>query len=392
MQSKPLRIDVFCKIVDNFGDIGICWRLSQQLHQEYGLNIQLYIDDFAVASLIIPNLKPIAQEQRIKNIHIAPWPNGPTTLPDVVIENFSCNLPAAYRKKVAQQQQTGQTPTLWINLEYLSAEKWVEGFHLQTSTHPTEHYQRTFYYPGFTKQTGGLLREGQLIEQHQAWQTTKQKAKFWQQINIDPTPTLSKDVIKISLFCYTEAEMLTLIDQLQHASNTIQLFIPSDRDNTVLSQVKRKFKLYSHNQNRLGNLVIHSLPFFGQDDYDQLLSFCDLNFVRGEDSWIRALWSGKPFIWQPYIQEENTHLVKLTAFLEQYCAHGNPSVTNTIKQAHLKWSNAQIENTNTTDWLTLLESLPQWLAYSQQATAYYAAQPSLSKQLLTFIHNQQNML
>jgi uncharacterized repeat protein (TIGR03837 family) len=60
------------------------------------------------------------------------------------------------------------------------------------------------------------------------------------------------------------------------------------------------------------------IPFLPQDRYDQLLWACDVNFVRGEDSFVRAQWAGRPFVWHIYPQDEGAHWVKLAAFLTRY--------------------------------------------------------------------------
>ena len=39
--------------------------------------------------------------------------------------------------------------------------------------------------------------------------------------------------------------------------------------------------------------------------------------MRGEDSWLRALWAGIPWLWQAYPQEDAAHLQKLDAFLDR---------------------------------------------------------------------------
>ena len=125
------RWDIFCKIVDNYGDIGFCWRLSKQLANEYQLQIRLIIDDLVIASHIIANLDSTKQQQTINGIEICTWDESTHECADVVIETFGCNLPEQY----IQQMQANKT--LWINLEYLSAESWVSDFHAKPSHHPT---------------------------------------------------------------------------------------------------------------------------------------------------------------------------------------------------------------------------------------------------------------
>ncbi|WP_234919801.1 elongation factor P maturation arginine rhamnosyltransferase EarP, partial [Aeromonas veronii] len=69
-----------------------------------------------------------------------------------------------------------------------------------------------------------------------------------------------------------------------------------------------------------GNLTIKLLPMTDQAGYDRLLWSCDLNLVRGEDSFVRAQWAARPFLWHIYQQEEEAHLIKLEQFLDHYLA------------------------------------------------------------------------
>jgi uncharacterized repeat protein (TIGR03837 family) len=62
-------------------------------------------------------------------------------------------------------------------------------------------------------------------------------------------------------------------------------------------------------------LRLFTLPWLTQTDFDHLLWSADLNFVRGEDSLVRALWAGAPFVWQAYPQDDGVHLEKLAALL-----------------------------------------------------------------------------
>jgi hypothetical protein len=64
-----------------------------------------------------------------------------------------------------------------------------------------------------------------------------------------------------------------------------------------------------------GNLTDRFFKFFPQEEYDDLLSVTDFNFVRGEDSWARACLSAKPFFWHAYFQKDNYQQVKVKAFL-----------------------------------------------------------------------------
>ena len=387
------KIDIFCKIVDNFGDIGVCWRLSQQLANEHRRQVRLFIDDFYIASKIIPQFDLSRKNQTINNVSITAWPTEKVTmsdakLPDVVIENFSCGLPESYVQQILAQQKSAH-PVRLINLEYLSAEKWVEDCHALPSIHPTLGLKKTFFYPGFTEKTGGLLREQSLIETRDAFLASPaQQQQFWQQfVSLSKMrgPVLQNfpEAIKISLFGYPQANIGQLIRQLIPTEKTVHIFLPFNSEITALNTLIEKYHLKVGEAKALHRVRLHLLPFLSQTQYDQLLWACDLNFVRGEDSWIRAIWAGKPFVWQPYIQAENTHLTKLTAFLSQYTREADADTKNLIETAHLVWSNAQALD-HEKFWLELKKCLPEWQQYALEKSTLLAQQTSLSQALVNF--------
>src|SRR5664279_2251760 len=127
------RWDIFCRIVDNYGDIGVCWRLSRQLAQEHGLAVRLWVDDPAVAKRLIAHLDISLENQTIAGVEICHWQNSfkDTQVADVVIEAFACELPTNYLAAMVKTQP------VWLNLEYLSAEQWMAESHLLASPHPT---------------------------------------------------------------------------------------------------------------------------------------------------------------------------------------------------------------------------------------------------------------
>ena len=192
--------DIFCKIVDNFGDIGVCWRLAQQLHNEHLLTIQLYIDDLQVAKQLIPAIDTSRSNQIIQGISIIAWDANTefTNAAPVVIESFACELPQPYLN-------TMQPSTVWINLEYLSAESWVDDFHANSSKRGA--LTRHFFFPGFTPSTGGLLREHDIIQQSN--QSPAQNKAFWNDLNLPANPHL-----KVSLFCYPHAPIAGLLSAM----------------------------------------------------------------------------------------------------------------------------------------------------------------------------------
>ncbi|HSH54696.1 MAG TPA: elongation factor P maturation arginine rhamnosyltransferase EarP [Methylotenera sp.] len=383
------RWDIFCKIVDNYGDIGICWRLSQQLANEHQLNIRLLIDDLEIASHIITNLDATKQQQTINGIEICTWDESSNECADVVIETFGCNLPEPY----IQQMQAYKT--LWINLEYLSAESWVSDFHAKPSQHPTLSLTKHYFFPGFADATGGLIREKDLIKQRDAFLNSKAlQTKFWQKIEGPSKTDFAPDSIKISVFCYPQAQIESLLRTLQNSKKRINLYLPFNSVLTTFNTLLTDVKLNIGDIIQKNNLTVHILPFLSQDEYDRLLWACDLNFVRGEDSWIRAIWAGKPFVWQPYLQAEDTHIIKLNAFLDIYTNEASAEVKNLLYKSCLAWSGQAEKQSPIQDnipksevWQHLITQLPALHAYAEQRADAFISQPDLATKLVIFSEN-----
>lgn len=159
--------DIFCSVVDNYGDIGVTWRLARQLVAEHGLAVRLWVDDLNAFTPMCPGADGTAAQQWQHGVDVRHWPAAwlPVAPADVVIGAFACQLPAAYVEAMRALPQ----PPLWLNLEYLSAEDWVEGCHGLPSPQPNG-LRKVFFFPGFTDKTGGLLREGSLLARRDAFQ------------------------------------------------------------------------------------------------------------------------------------------------------------------------------------------------------------------------------
>jgi Uncharacterized protein conserved in bacteria len=191
--------DIFCSVVDNYGDIGVTWRLARQLAGEHRQQVRLWVDDLAAFVRLCPAADIAAPSQQQSGVEIRLWPRAwrETPAADVVIEAFACEMPAAYIDAMSQRQ----TPSLWLNLEYLSAESWVESCHALPSMQAGG-LQKYFYFPGFTGATGGLLREGDLLARRDAFQGDPAASlRFLQSLGVHPRPQERR----ISLFAYEQA-------------------------------------------------------------------------------------------------------------------------------------------------------------------------------------------
>ena len=308
-----MRWDIFCQIIDNYGDAGVCWRLARSLANQHHQNIRLFCDDLHTLKLLMMGVT------NTKNIEVLPWETSyqnarhPVDPPNVVIQAFSCELPARYLQNLLIAPQK---PIL-INLEYLSAEAWVADFHSKPS--PQGHgLQKYFFFPGFQDNTGGLLLDP--IPSPQS-QVPTSLVPIWKQCRADS--------VKISVFSYPGAPIKLWLDSFNQLNAPCDVLLAFG--NAELLQLQ---------QQSWTNLNLISMPFIPQDDYDWLLSQCDLNIVRGEDSFIRAQLAGKPFIWNIYPQDDGAHEVKLNAFLNLYLRNTAPELKQIIHQA-MNWSDPQ---------------------------------------------------
>lgn len=328
--TNPQRWDIFCRVVDNFGDIGVCLRLARQLATEYGVAVRLWVDDLATLARLCPQISVSAAFQRTESVEIGRWTSDfPIVAPaDVVIEAFACELPEAYVTAMAERC----VPPVWINLEYLTAEDWIEDCHKMRSPHPRLPLTKHFFFPGFTTRTGGLIRERRAGPEESP--ANDQNDWLASRLGLHrPNAGLT-----ISLFCYQNPALPELLETWAHGNTPIRLLVTPGFAHRQVSDWLRD-PLPIGRPVAMGSLTVQAIPFLSQPEYDKLLQLCDVNFVRGEDSFVRAQWAGKPFVWQIYPQEENAHFKKLNAFLSRYLAEtdNSPSV-RTLWQA---WNDGQ---------------------------------------------------
>ena len=350
----PRRWDIFCRVIDNYGDIGVCWRLARQLQSEYGLSVRLWLDDLAALRRLWPSTTDCAQ-QVVSGVEVIHWPaEFPPTVPaEVVIEAFACELPATYVAAMARQSVRPH----WLNLEYLSAEAWVDDCHGMRSIHPQHGLAKTFFFPGFTKKTGGLLCETQLRPERDTFQTNSEdRANFLASMEVSMAP----DTLLISLFSYENPAIHSLVETWRESSRPIHCLVPEGR---ILTSISRYFDLtptvgakVTQNQ-----LTLQVIPFMTQDQYDRLLWSCDINFVRGEDSFVRGQWAAKPLVWHIYPQDEEAHLVKLAAFMERYHQGLSPILAQALEDLWYSWNHG--DNCQN-GWNLCMERLSEWQLHS----------------------------
>ena len=206
-RTQPRGCDIFCAVIDNFGDIGVCWRLACGL-ADRGWSVRLWCDDASALAWMAPGghggVQVLAWGQPL-DLSAANLAACPCSL---LIEAFGCEpAPTFLAACVAAEQATGHRP-VWLNLDYLSAEAYVERSHTLPSlvrSGPAAGWTRFFFYPGFTEGTGGLLREQNLALAQATFDRTAWLAS-------QGLPTT--DEKRITLFCYEPAALATLLQQL----------------------------------------------------------------------------------------------------------------------------------------------------------------------------------
>ncbi|GGY06523.1 elongation factor P maturation arginine rhamnosyltransferase EarP [Massilia dura] len=320
--TTPVTLALFCKVVDNYGDIGICWRLARQLVREHAIAVTLWVDDLKSFARICPQVDTQATVQHVDGVAVYHWRDQEGTyraedVADIVIEFFAVDIPPGYVTAMAQRAAR----PVWLNLEGLTAEEWVEGCHTLPSMHPRLPLTKHFFFPGFTGKTGGLLREVDLLERRDRFQQDAGGiAAFLGGLGLAPA---EQRACKVSLFCYPHAPVAGLFDAWRRGGAPLACLVPEG----VAKDEVRAFlgaEPVAGASRTQGMLTVRVLPFVPQADYDPLLWACDVNIVRGEDSFVRAQWANRPFAWHIYPQDDNLHHKKLRAFISRYCPDIEP--------------------------------------------------------------------
>lgn len=370
--------DIFCSVVDNYGDIGVTWRLARQLVAEHGLAVRLWVDDLQAFVRLCPQAGAQALRQTQQGVEVCLWRKDwqAAEPADVVIEAFACELPAAYIEAMAQRLHK----PLWLNLEYLSAEEWVEGCHGLPSLQ-SNGLAKFFFFPGFTPGSGGLLRERELLTLRRAFQDDdRARDDFLRSLDVEPMA----GALMISLFAYENAALASWLQVLAAGPQCIQLLVPEGRILRSLQSWLGGTALQPGDSRSRGQLHIQVLPFMSQEQYDRLLWSCDFNAVRGEDSFIRAQWAGRPLLWHIYEQADNTHLEKLDAFLLLYKEGLSADAQLALVELWHEWNNGHAIDES---WQKMLQSWPQQREHAEQWCLQRASQADLAAALVQFYQN-----
>jgi hypothetical protein len=346
-RASHLLWDIFCQVIDNYGDIGVCWRLAAQLAKR-GHSVRLWLDDKRALQWMAPG----AAQGDWPDISVHDWPvtnpaaSSPALpLADVWIEAFGCDIPLVWLQTQVQAANTQARRPVWINLEYLSAEPFAlrsHGLPSPVLQGPAKGWTKFFFYPGFSKGSGGLLRGA----------IAQAGAASWAEPELTAFAPAASGERTVLLFTYANAPIAALLQALHRSAQPVQVLVAAGQSAdavrlalAALPSTVGAFEVASPGRvNRStfisgdipraatqsttaaleewqwGPLRLRFLPFIPQSTFDQLLGLCDLNLVRGEDSLAQAVQAGKPCVWQIYAQDDGAHGTKLQAYLEAIAA------------------------------------------------------------------------
>ena len=338
-------IDIFCEVIDNYGDVGVAYRLARELKRIYpNKKLRFIINQTEELSLI----------KKKDNITVLTYKdiNKIENSADLVIETFACNIPEMYMNIALKSSK------LMINLEYFSSEDWVDDFHLQESF-LGGNLKKYFFIPGLSEKSGGIILDKEFLDRKNKVQENREY--YLKQFNINE----NYDLI-ISVFSY-EKNFDNFLKTLQKLDKKVLLLLLSEK-------TQKNFIKYFDNNNYYDKIKAVKLPFFTYDKYEELLALCDINLVRGEDSFVRALLLAKPFLWHIYPQDENAHIIKLESFLEKYCPNNKE-----LKETFINY------NTGKDDFSYFFDNLEEIQKYNEKYADYLIQNCNLIKKLINFI-------
>ncbi len=340
-------IDIFCQVIDNYGDVGVAYRLAREFKRVYpNKKLRFVINQTEELNLI----RKSEDIEIILYKDISKIENSA----DLIIESFGCEIPKEYMDKALKNSK------LIINLEYFSAEKWVDDFHLQESF-LGGNLKKYFFIPGLSEKSGGILLDNEFLER-------KKKVEANKEYYLEKFEIKEKYDLIGSVFSY-EKNFDSLIEELKKLNKKVILLILSEK-------TQKNFIKYFDNGNNYDKIKFVKLPFFTYDKYEELLALCDFNLVRGEDSFVRALLLGKPFLWHIYPQDENTHIKKLESFLEKYCSNNKE-----LKQTFINY------NINKDDFSYFFKNFKEIEKYNKNYANYLIKNCNLMEKLINFIEN-----
>ena len=309
---KVNSIDIFCEIIDNFGDIGVVYRISKELKKIFqNVRIRIVLNRLEEFKAINKKVKDV-DYQEIDGLICVTEKYVKENMEsfgvsDVFIEAFGCNVPEEYVKAAKENSK------LWINLEYLSGEKWIEDFHLCESLIDSKTLKKIFFMPGFSEKSGGVIIDSGFLERMKYGKENRDEVfkKYFKDFDL-------KDKFIGTVFSY-EKNFENLLETLKNYEKETVLLLMGEKTQKSFSEILKKNLTEDYgNIVKYGKITMIYSDFFSQEEYEEIISASDFNFTRGEDSFVRGIILGKPFMWHIYLQEEKAHMDKIKAFTERF--------------------------------------------------------------------------
>jgi uncharacterized repeat protein (TIGR03837 family) len=316
-------IDIFCHVVDNFGDAGVTYRFAREFRLAHPFcRTRLFCDDLATLSAMRPGVNPHAIVQDHGGLVVVDSSKLDGTLAgqlgpaDVVVEAFGCEIPAPYAENLLP------AASVWVNLEHLSAEPWVGGYHKQESILGGGGPKKYFFMPGFAENTGGVIVDT-LVENVKQTLSARRRdllAEFLAPFEI--SKPFAEGTLYGVVFTYLRG-FDSLLRDIQDTCDTACLFVCGDKSKAGMTATVQRMggETLGASRCRVGKVDLLLMPFLPQHRFDTLLCCADFNLVRGEDSLVRALFAERPFVWNAYLQKEKHHLVKVHAFCNTFAGY-----------------------------------------------------------------------
>ena len=314
-----MEISILCKVVDNYGDIGVAYRLSRQLQEIGTANINLIVDDLQAFNKICNSVSPEKSFQVVEGFSVYNWKDYEFCYSEfskndgeklaVILECFQCGRPD-WMEKILFEDKLERTVQV-IMIDYLTAEPYAETFHCLKSLTRSAKVQKVNFMPGFTEKTGGLIIDND-----------------WNEL-----PERRRDG-GILVFTYERnwKPLVEALEEVQAAQKTkAENNITTEKPILVAQGRGQQSFLDAVNEVSKTNcdkadndevrLDVTVLPYMNQHEWDKLLRECSVLFIRGEESLSRACLSGIPFVWHAYPQSEEYQLVKVKALLDRMKQH-----------------------------------------------------------------------
>jgi uncharacterized repeat protein (TIGR03837 family) len=381
MSAKPRSWEVVCRVVDNYGDAGVAWRLARQLADEHSASVTLWIDDPAPLARLVPGVDPV-RDATVENVRVRRGPAAGRRWvpPDVVVDAFGGGLPEPWIDAMAAAPRA----PAWIVLEYLSAEDWVEGAHRRLSPEPRTGLARHYWCPGFTRATGGLLREAGLLDRRDAFANdARARASTLAALNVD-APAGTRVVL---VFCYPTPALADLLDTWAEGDTPTLALVPEGVAVDAIDRYAGGRVPHPGAPFVQGALTVASIPFVPQRAFDGLLWACDAAIVRGEDSFVRAQWAAMPFAWQAYPQEADAQLAKVDAFCDRFLDGAMPADATAVRAFHRALNRGDGPGLASA-WPAFAAAAPRMAAHRRRWADALAGQRDLASAFVSFVEDR----